>query len=523
MEDSALLQEISELQFGEISLREDQYSHFLRLLKITEDNRYYIDMSPTGRGKSFVSLFLGMVMDLKILIFTEKSIVSTWANFVKLMDIEDRVTIIPYTAVPGRKGCNGGSCCGSLLIREDIIVPTKGKGKEKYKEKTIYHLSEVALKYFEDNTLVIFDEYHNINGGTSLTSVALRSITSLLMSSGEHRMGFLSATPAVKEENFVIFFKIIAVMTFKKLSTSRIVKLKGLGQIIQYCSTLDENSTLELTRRLRVYSDSRNHIRFCQTIWNRVIKPRFASRMEDFEYRINGRRGHFVMTPSELENYNNGIRDLANAVNWTGETFAGGSWDTRRQILGLKAIETAKIGIFYRQIRKSIDTRLRKAVVWVQFLETVDALTELLSDYNPGVIYGDVKMEERDRIIKSFISPTEECKILIISSRCLSSGVSIHFTENSESGEPYTVDVYISPSFYYIETCQFIGRFYRIGSVSIPNIWMVYPDNVGVIESNIIGANERKSKTLLATTSNAGSEVKTFFTSDFPKYSESEN
>lgn len=538
MTDQDLLREISELNFGDISLREDQYEHFLRLLKISENNQYYIDMSPTGRGKSYVSLFLAMVMGLKILVFTENSIASTWVNFARKMGIlgenekeNPSFIVINYSNVPGRKGKKSDHCCGGLLRREDVIIEIPEEKRKNYrngelitvKEKTFYHLTDEAEKYFSENTLVIFDEFHNINGGNSLTSYALRVITKFLIN-GNHRMGFLSATPATKEENFVVFFKIIGVMTFKKLSVGKyIVKLKGLGQILDYCRNLDLDKTNELASKENVNNISCFHIKFCQRVWNAVIKTRFASRMDDFEYRINGLRGHFIMTPEEIINYQRGIRDLSSAVNWTGEGFDQGSWDQRKQIKGLKKIEIAKTGIFYRQIRKSIDQPLRKAVVWVNFLETVDILTELLSDYNPRIIRGDVDGSERDEIIKQFVSPNDECRILIISARCLSTGVSIHFTENNEEGKPYTVDVYISPSFFYIKTAQFIGRFYRVGSVSIPNIWMVYPEEVGYTEDKIISANEVKSELLRKTTSGAGSEVKTLFTSKFPIWVESEN
>jgi hypothetical protein len=513
------IEEARELCFGEISLQENQLVHFVRILGIAKEHRFYVDLSPTGRGKSFVSLFLGLVLGLKPFLFTEKNCLAVWKDFFAKVGIVD-YDMMAYTMVPSRKGKE--KAADGLLRREDFIKVTK---QGKAVEKTRYHLTDDGRERLRGR-LLILDEFHKCLGA----SLTFRAMTAINGYASKHSiLAMLSATALTTVESVINFYRLIGVLTHKKIAMNAFGNLitDGFDQIRDHAYSINPRGTeIALQKRIEdIRSFGKMHQNLIVEIWNEALKPVVASRMEDFDVCVNGYRGAFTMTPEEETHYRSGIEDLATAVRWNGKSFNEGSWDNGLQQGALSNIELSKLGIFYRRVRWSSERPRTKVAVWVHYIRTLESISELLDGFNVAVIRGSTPAAERTRIIAKFQQPTDEITILLISSKSLTTGVSLHDAIADSTGKGWERHVYISPSFMFSETQQFLGRFLRIGYLSIPSIFIVYPEEnpdqgISGIEQRIMELSERKAAFLKRSSSGAGSEVKTLFICEFPQYNE---
>lgn len=520
------LETLRNLQYGEVSLKEDQLLHFRSVYEIIDKNYFYIDTSPMGRGKTAVALFLSSLIGRRIVIFTEKSCVNTWKEFAGSMNIKSsRITIIPYTMIPGRKNNKSEkTCLEGFLLRKDYVKITK---KGIAKDKTSYSITSEGRDFF-DRKIVIFDEFHVILGN-SLTFKALREINRVAVRTC--KLGFLSATPGTSDVKLVNFFRLINVYTEKKLSYTHNLTGKkifqGFQQILDYCNSIDSSSTDKSIRAAKNSIKKVEIPELCSALWNGVVKKYFASRMEDFVVKCNGHNGLFTMTKEELDYYLISIEDLAAAVKWDGRDFSEGVRNNGLQQTACRNIEMSKLGIFYRRAKWSLSKPRTKVVFWLNYIRTIENFEELLSGTNYALIRGSTKDEERIRIIKTFNQPTDEITLLLISAKTIATGLSLHDSIPDADGKGWQRDVYISPNFDFTRMQQFIGRFLRVGYLSIPNIYVVYPDysknKLAQVESRMIEVSEKKSVFLRQSSSTKNVLNTVVFTNEFPKYVEKEN
>lgn len=479
------LDSFRDLKYGEIQLREDQLIHFSNCCNILSNHNFFIDCSPTGRGKTYISLFISQFFNIPLVIFTEKNCVEVWKQCSKQMNITIPM-IIPYTSMPGK---NDGITAKGLLERTTTDKITKSK----VIKKVSYKLTELGQKICKDYIL-IFDEYHKILG----KSLTFRS--SLCISKEGNKMGFLSATPADNVDKIISFMKIAGICKSKKLTYSKFGEtvLEGIIDIFIFCLSLSPE------RANRIYDDYMQRIRYrlasnythqaCIRFYQEIIRPAMCSRMDPFNIDYEGYNGFYKMTPDEEMHYCFQISNLANTLQWNGEELKNSTSEMGNVFSLLRDIEISKIGIFYRQVRKSLEQDFTKVVVWVHYISTLESLEELLSEYNCSTIRGSTSDQQRTQIISDFQEASSKTRVLLISSMSLSTGISLHDCNIDSEGNHWKRDVYISPSFRVIDTLQFIGRFLRVGYLSIPRIYIVYPEVMSLdsLEYKMIQSQESK-------------------------------
>jgi superfamily II DNA or RNA helicase len=521
MDFDELINEARSLKYNSVSLQEDQLIHFINLTNIFLAKPFYIDYSSVGRGKTYISLFLSQYFDFPIIIFTTKKCLSVWIECAKLMGIlkkneceNYKFKIFSYSSLTGKKNTKNDP--DSLLLRENVIKIDKDN---KTIQKVNYSCTKKALELLK-NSLVIFDEFHKIIG-ESLTFNAVCILSDYIRLNKINRVGYLSSTPIDNIQKLIRFYRLVGIICFNKNQdlVSHInfyfkqFDISRVDEIFKMYYITNRNIIVN-SNNITNNNDSKELLDLYQNLFVGVIKPCFSSKMDDFDIKCNYWNGLFSMTPEEEIYYLNNVHDITNDMAWNG-TEVGKSNLLLCRIL--KNIEMSKLGIFYRQIRKSLEQERKKVVVLLNYISTAEALRELILSYKYAIIQGSTKDKDREEIIKIFQEPNDKIQLLIISSTKVSSKMSLHDCNKDKQNNSWPRDVYISPSFQFVDTLKFIGCFLRVDSLSVPNIYFVYPKIVDKsnIEQSIISSSHKK-----AIFSKKINNIDIINLSSFPKYIE---
>ena len=105
-----------------ISLKERQVPHFKRLVNIITHSHVWVDGSPMGAGKTWVTGALAIHFCMKLFVICPKNAVDVWERMAN--ETGASVTIVSYGAFRGTK--NSQPSC-PLLKRVDSQIPYGNK------------------------------------------------------------------------------------------------------------------------------------------------------------------------------------------------------------------------------------------------------------------------------------------------------------------------------------------------------------------------------------------------------------
>lgn len=540
-----------------IQLYPYQLQHVERIEKILTTNTSFfaIDTSCLGSGKTPCACYLGKKFFKHVIVIAPKSTITQWEKWRDVGEVPIR-EILTYASLRGRKHqkvMNNG-----ILLRNDYqeeIVQKKANTSIKFMERVEYTVSDAYQTYVNEGLLLIIDEFQNIKNN-SLQQLACQTLIRAIEkedlqvqiplqqlsldnaienetaknTSLQSKLLLLSGSPIDKQSQTITFFRTIGVYTKDKIASynpyTRILQWHndGMGQIVDYCHHLDQNTTKSIMfptgKSSRVFGHLPSRLRTEQDLipliydlFQKVVKIHVSSfavvdleesakvTLERFNafYRIEG--------PEDCTHLRNGVKALASSVSYDhkndtvsyGANSVGVFGDITKALM---QIERAKISTFARIVCDRYHQFQReKIVICLNYINNVDILKDSLqnSSIESLIMMGSTSTIHRGKILDRFLAHDEsnlnQDRVLIGNMGILSTGIDLHDVIGTRRRF-----CLVSPNFRCLDLYQLSYRFLRQNTKSGSLVHIVYGAEEDCQEVKILNAIAKKGAILKDTT-----------------------
>ena len=440
-----------------------QKEHADKLYHVVTNVWYaYQDSSGTGCGKTFVSLETARRLGVPILVIGFSApVLKKWAELACIFNVPV-IDVISYDSLGGRAGCQPKH---KLLVRSD-------EGSV-----TTFQPTTILEFYAKSGMLVIFDETQKVKNQNSTRTKAAQKIAKYVTSVASttqvmSRIGCLSASPGDKEGECATLAKLLGIISQDKIFFWNIgtmeMELHGFKEIQALAELLDPEKTAEILERSPLHKKKFVCARLLD-LFAEVIKLKIGAGMnltEAADY-ANG----FYDAGENSKKIKREIEKLRTATNFDGTNvnMRAGSLAQSQAIFGL--IEKLKTPIMARLAREDLEADPKcQVVLFVNRLDTVDELTELLADFNPLHMTGKVKAKDRGENLRKFQADDDEYRLII--STVTTGSVGLDYDDKVGDRIRH---MYLFPGYRFIDTFQATGRVNRLSTKSkaiIRFIWI---------------------------------------------------
>jgi len=398
-----------------------QVPHVFQMSESLQLSNCVLDASDTGTGKTYATIALCNLLKLTPFIICPKSVINTWINVAKLMDVE----ILGLSNYEKLKGCKYYTSNFEIANCPYIDKTKKEKGKEEF-------LFQLPL-----DTIIIIDEAHRCKNHKTVNSKML-----LAMRESGRKMVLLSATITDKIDCFRPFgvafgfyndVKKYKIWLRSKLKSKKILldKLKKENDI-----TSDQDIAL------KIIHDS--------------IFPKMGSRMKIKELGDLFPKNQIIAKCYYSDDHEK-VTELYNMINQALDDLK--DKEKKSSALGeimrcRMRIEMFKLPIMLDLIDDALEEGYSVAI-FVNFKDSMDYLCHHLKE-ECSLIHGEQSIEDRQFNIDNFQS--NKTKIIISIIQAGGVGISLHDLH----GRPRMS--LISPSWSGTDVVQALGRIHRAGS-----------------------------------------------------------
>lgn len=467
-----------------IFLKENQEPHTERLEEILSEQYCAFDMSSLGSGKTYTTSELSLRLEFShVIVICPASLEAKWkdmakygvklAKVISYQGLRSRVNAIP------RHG---------LLRRHDSI-----------NEGTFFTPTEEYERLIDEGTLVVFDEVQHIKNKNDQFLACQALTSSILRSGGVSRFIFLSGTPIDKEEQAIHMMQIMGMIRSQKLSIfnkeENRLKLIGAQELVDFCKAIDPVNTLDF---LRLHPFNRDNIHHnCYLIFQKIVKKNIAVAMPSPSLEIDVKNGYYrIENEDDKRKLVKGIIQLQTSVMFNEKegtvNVAAGTFANIAPSLAM--IESAKINTMARLAMERLDSNPDcKVGLFVNYNDSIARLTELLKDYKPLVLNGQVDKRHRLPILNKFQADSDAHRLIIGNIHVCSTGIDLDDKFGNRPRFAFAI-----PNYKILDLHQLTRRFIRLDSQSVPIFRFVY-GNVGRKESSILNSLSRKSTVLAQT------------------------
>lgn len=391
-----------------------QIPHLYQLYESFQVNKCVLDASDTGTGKTYVALALCNLLKLKPFIICPKSVICSWQNVAKQLNIEI-FGVSNYES----------------LINSKYYTSNMEKVKCPYMDKE----NEIFVFYFPHDIIIIFDEAHRCKNYKSITSKLLLSITK-----SNNKILLLSATITDKIECFKPFGVVFGLYSehhkFKSWLRRQFNMMKVQYKNIKLSKKLCDKISLDIIHKT-IFPHKGSRIKI-KELGDLFPKNQMTANL------------YYCKNHEEIDKMydlvNDAIKELK-IKEKKAEALA-------KLIFARMKIELLKIPIFIDLAQDAIDNGY-SVVIFTNFKETLHNLADKLN--TDCLILGEQNMEERQECIEDFQSNKK--KVLITMMQCGGVGLSLHDIQ----GNNPRISL-INPSWNGIEMKQALGRIHRAGA-----------------------------------------------------------
>jgi superfamily II DNA or RNA helicase len=409
-----------------------QIPHVYQLYESLQNTQCILDASDTGTGKTYTTLALCYLLKLKPFIICPKSVINSWIDVAKNMDIEI-LGISNFEKLKGSKYYTSEyeivTCPYMDIIKKDVDVKKKGKLK-KIKDNNEY------IFYLPNDCIIIIDEAHRCKNHTSDNSKLL-----IGLGKSSRKMILLSATITDKIECFkpfgVVFGFYDEVKKYKMWIRNKLKTMKL--NIDKLKKELDDNQII-----LKIIHD--------------CIFPHRGSRMKIKELGDLFPQNQIIAKCYYSDDHDQ-INELYKMIN---DAFLDlKDKEKRSHALGKivkcrMRIEMFKVPIMLDLIDDALENGYSIAI-FVNFKDTMNYLTHHLKE-ECSIISGDQSIEDRIYNIDRF--QLNKTKIIISIIQAGGVGISLHDLNDRPRMS------LISPCWSGSDMMQVFGRIHRAGSKS---------------------------------------------------------
>ena len=453
-------------------LRDHQIEHFHRLEKVVQHSFGYLDSSPTGSGKTYVTCEMAKRYGMSLLVVGPVSILPEWRKVAS----EFGVNVIGTLSYSMFRGVSG-------KVNHNFL----------HRQGKNYAITPYFQEWLKYRVLLVFDEVQNLkNKGTCQREAALTLVRAIISHNNGSRIALLSATPYDKDDLCESIILLLGLTKRNKLYSysprTRVALDAGITDVIKVCEKLDPKATLELD------SMRGNYKTYPAILYSRVLKYHYSSTMPSPPIPVEQdiKNGFYRMTHDTIAEITQAQHKLRIGLNMS----RNGEYEHNRDSFAIiqnyiQAVEKAKLSTLVRLAEETlVNNPQSKVILYVWYTNSVKWLMEQLSSFNPTALNGPVKPKDRPAIIAAFQEPSSKSRLLI--SHPQVGGVGISLDDRDGNWPRY---VYAIPNYHYILLHQIAGRVYRTDTKSAAPVRYVYSrDNND--ETTILNAIIRKAKTV---------------------------
>jgi SNF2 family DNA or RNA helicase len=435
-----------------IKLLPHQQDSYDKILNICQNNKFWIDDSRTGAGKTILTLEVAHGLNLPILVCCPLAAIHNWTTESQKYNV-DIIDIMTYKSLCA-SGHDNQPYHGLLL-----------------KSVSGYQPTNKLIQLIKDGVLIIWDEAQHLTGN-SIQSQAVRCVMSTLFKYQDiiSRSAILSATLIDKSEQLLQMLYNIAVLDGAKYNM--MVAQEFLTFALRICPEAVQLYTL-------VHSPHDGP----QFVWELylLIKEHITATMTASSGLLSQAECHYynLYYPTSLTEYINTDRKDIFAV--------------------LKAIQMGKLDITYKLVCNIMHhsyqynniTAWPKIVIYVSYLDIMDELLTRLTGFNPLCLHGQLNNKTRTEYIRLFNQNNCKYRILISTPQCGGVSVNLH----SKNIRYPRISIMI-PDYNTKNQMQSSGRFFREGAQGSSVVCCLYNMDQDMTEQHLIQKIRSKSHTM---------------------------
>lgn len=435
---------------SEIQLRERQVNHFKRLCQILGTEHGYVDTSPTGAGKTVVTLKVAQTYGLGLVLVCPRQVLKQWQREASKYGVP-LYEAMSYSSLSGRATRKGSSTVAKgLLMRTD--TPTVGPQGPMI--ETTYLATTKYAHLVKRGVLVVFDECHYGKNEAALCTRAGHTLTHVLsaMNCGS-RIALLSRTLMNDPKHAQQVYKLLGIITHRKLSSydPRTQKHTQLGLTEAYNKAYQYGgSKAGEVGEIKDLSADMGKVR-CFVWYHNILRFHLSSMMPKPEEKKTIRNVFYKPNLQDLEeiaSVMDELQQLSKDVGSKKSDFATRRNDIYQRLTRYKLSMLAEH--LFQFLERNTNT---KVLVYAFYVSHFKVMKQALDCFGCRIISGEVDDEEREETISLFQKPTAECRVLILQQGVGGTGLNL---DDRDGNWPRIS--YLIPNFRFIELFQASGR-----------------------------------------------------------------
>jgi len=460
---------------SKIKLLSHQYEHYNNVCQIVQNQYAYLDLSNMGSGKTFITLALAAKYNLSLIVICPLSMITIWEKACQ----NYRINLKAVTTYQSLRGSGKKPLKHCLLEKID----------------NQYQSTNFFKNCVKEGLLLVFDECHKLKNPTAQLQAAHTLVKTLININSGSRIALLSATPFDKREHSVSILKMLGIILHDKLynyqGTTNSYELLGLAELIKKCKQINYLATKMIIGNYLI--DKKRAYELCYELFQKIIRPQVTSIMSspklDSEKDIAD--GFYNIRNKDLQLLTYGINMLQKSTNYNDTIKSVNLTSIRWSDIttSLLIIEVAKLSTMIRLATTTLNNNPQsKVILYFNFIKTIKSATKRLKTFNPLVMYGQTKSQDRKNIISKFQLPTNDYRVLI--SNPIVGGVGINLDDHDGNWPRF---MYVVPTYNFIDLHQATGRIYRTTTKSKACIRFVYSKDY-TIEASILNSLAKKAE-----------------------------
>lgn len=474
-------------------LYERQIPHLNRLVDIIKEWHVYMDTSPMGSGKTYVTCAIAKAFNLTLSVIAPLTLLPKWKQIASLFKL-NIAEFGTYHSIRGTK----------IYQPESKYITRFGDDFE-----ITEHFSKLIRPDPTTNNsglLLVFDEVHKLKNNSSQSRAAHTLVRRLIESNrtgfSNSRVGLISATPADKQKHSDSIAKLLGLTLQEKLYSwdpgNKKYDMYGLEDVYNWC--LDKNFNLAR----EIYNVHITKLNIGEVTFRLVAEiaiPHLSSSMPAAPLG-NYYNGFFTMSPTDQMRLKAAVNQLKMAAaRGVVEIFPDEDEEDHEKLnitdqglgkmtLALRMIESIKVPIVVRLARYVLDQNPNsKVVLYFNYKKGMESTFDSLQNYNPLMLYGKVPPKQRIINIDLFQQNNNNHRVMIANPHVADVGIDL---DDKYGNHPRTM--FVIPDYRFIPLYQASGRINRADSKSVGTVFFVYgKSDEGVTETKIFDSLARKS------------------------------
>jgi hypothetical protein len=470
--------------------KEHQEPHINAIIKHLDNNHGYIEASPTGSGKTFVTSYVANKLGLAMVVICPNQVKHTW-DAIKTQ----QGAFIPILATQGEIR---GSSVNAINKNFPYIKRYDVSGNVSFSTTPEFD------KILDAGIFLVIDEISMMKNEDSQITSAVACMVNRLVSRPQTKSRYVLISALMLdsiEQSVTLCYLMGWTDGILVQSTPYGTDIEGLLRLVKIFLRMDKEKTVGILSQFNYLHGitSKDQVKYVIfELMKDVGMHNTSFSLPEPQVESNRFITYFNMTDDEYVNYRNAVKHLEEYVIF--DTVAGEAKgaELKDSELLMKEIELCKTGIMIRETLKILEEQpTSKVIIMVDSLQTIEYLDNVFIHLGVkhNVVTGETSKPERYMIFDAFNEPSLRSRLIIATTKTIGLGISLH---DIHGGFPRTT--FICQRFGIMATHQAASRTIRENSKSLATVHLVYgkhytqdESNIEVREERVISAVNRRS------------------------------